>query len=73
MTFEDFKRKFGINIKHYRLLHNYTQNTFAEKVGISETYLSLIENGHKNISIKTLFKLSEALEISVSKLFKFDD
>lgn len=49
----------------------YTQAQLAEMVGISSNYLSLIERGNKgqSYSMETLFKIAEALEITVSELF----
>lgn len=34
---------------------------------------SLIENGHKNISLKMVHKISEALNINAAKLFDVND
>lgn len=72
MDLNESKRKFGLNVKHFRLLRGYTQAVLSEKMGFSETYLSLIENGHKNISYNTIFKFSQVLNVDISKLFMFD-
>ena len=38
-----YKRELGLNIKHYRLKSNYTQEQLAEKIGIGVMDYELIE------------------------------
>lgn len=58
----------GKNIKTIRKERNLTQLEFAEKVGLSRSYLSDLENDRKNISTKTLELLSEKLDVSMNYL-----
>lgn len=64
-------KEIGLKIAYYRKKKGYTQAQLAEIVGISSNYLSLIERGNKgqSYSMETLFKIAEALEITVSELF----
>ena len=64
-------KELGLKIAYYRKKKGYTQAQLAEIVGISSNYLSLIERGNKgqSYSMETLFKIAEALEITVSELF----
>lgn len=64
-------KEIGLKIAYYRKKKGYTQTQLAEMVGISSNYLSLIERGNKwqSYSMETLFKIAEALEITVSELF----
>ena len=64
-------KEIGLKIAYYRKKKGYTQAQLAEMVGISSNYLSLIERGNKgqSYSMETLFKITEALEITVSELF----
>ena len=64
-------KEVGLKIAYYRKKKGYTQAQLAEMVGISSNYLSLIERGNKgqSYSMETLFKIAEALEITVSELF----
>ncbi|PTJ92077.1 helix-turn-helix domain-containing protein [Staphylococcus simulans] len=64
--------KFGQNIKQIRKRMNITQSELATKMGISQSYLSDIENGRKNPSIKTVKKLADSLGLSVTDLFNDD-
>ncbi|RIN44407.1 helix-turn-helix domain-containing protein [Staphylococcus simulans] len=64
--------KFGQNIKQIRKRMNITQSELATKIKISRSYLSDIENGNKNPSIKTVKKLADSLGLSVTDLFNDD-
>lgn len=73
MDFEQYKKRIGLKIKYYRKLRDMTQAVFAEKLSCTENYISFIENGHKNISLKMIYKISNALQISASKIFDIED
>jgi len=61
----------GQSIKKLRKAKGINQVTFAEFVGITQTYLSQIENGHKEPSTYVLNLISEELEIPLPILFWF--
>lgn len=73
MDFEQYKKRIGLKVKYYRKLRDLTQAVFSEQLGCTENYVSLIENGRKNISLKMLYKISNVLEISTNKLFEIED
>lgn len=56
------------NLKKYRVQCGLTQETLAEKTGISTAFYANIERGAKGMSILTLKKLAEALGVSVDYL-----
>lgn len=64
--------KFGLKVQYYRKLRGLTQEAFADKVGISWSYLAKIESPTKafGVSMEKLFAIAEALEVSVAKLFE---
>lgn len=66
------KMKFGQNIKQIRKRMNMSQKELATKMEISQSYLSDIESGRKNLSIKTVKKLADSLGLSVTDLFNDD-
>ncbi|KAF5083580.1 helix-turn-helix transcriptional regulator [Oscillibacter valericigenes] len=76
---EKYREKYrllGLRISYYRKLRGYTQEQLAELIGKSWSFLSQIEanNGAKlkGISLETLFSISEALQVPVSRLFDQD-
>lgn len=60
------------NIKYYRKQLGYTQETFAEACDLSTSYIKQIESKRefKNISLTTLLKISQTLNISIQELFQ---
>ncbi len=62
----------GSNIKEIRKLKKLTQEELAEKCGLQTSYLAGVERGDRNITIQTLEKITEGLEVAPSSIFKFD-
>ena len=67
---KDAMRKVGERVAQYRLAHKISQQTFAERCGISIRYLSSIENGGANLTFTNLVKISDAIGIKPSELFR---
>lgn len=59
-------------IQKYRIAQGLTQENLAEKVDISVSYISEIENGKKRPSLKTLEKIAAALDVSIVSLMGED-
>lgn len=60
----------GDNIRKYRKKKNLTQKELGDIVRISNTYLSDMEIGRTNPSIKTLKRIAKGLEISYVDLLR---
>ena len=60
----DMRKLVGENTARIRREKGLTQETLAEKSGLSQQYISGLENGLRNPTIVTLFKLSSALGVS---------
>lgn len=61
---------YGLKIKLKRIENNYKSKDFAQKIGISRTYLGLIESGKvDNPGIKVIERAAKQLNISLSELF----
>ena len=75
---EQFKDEFiqlGLKIAYYRKRKGYTQEQLAEKIDRSAAFIGHVEDPKvkKSVSLKTLFAISEALEVPAYKFLKFDD
>jgi len=64
--------KFGLKVQYYRKLRGYTQEAFADAIGKSWSFLAKVESPTRpfGVSMETLFKIAEVLEVPVSKLFE---
>lgn len=73
MRDEEFLKEFGIRVKLCRIKSNLTQAMLGEKVNISENRISQIENGKCNLTLKTVNRISLALNIKPLSLFYFEE
>lgn len=64
-----FNMNIGKNIKIIRASRNISQKDLAKKLGITNAYLSMIENETKKPSLTLVEKLAQVLEIPLAVLF----
>ena len=65
------RRDFGNRLKAIRLDRKLTQEEFAELVGISVDFLSLIERGLNSPGFGVLERMADRLDLQVRELFDF--
>jgi transcriptional regulator with XRE-family HTH domain len=65
--------KLGSRITRLRKKLGKSQNDLSYEIGWDKPNLRKIEKGKTNPTVKTLIKISEALQISLSELFKIED
>ena len=68
MTEEELKSVFSENIKKYRN-GKFTQESLAEKIGVSSQNINDIEGKRRFPRTDTLVKIAEALNVEVYQLF----
>ena len=66
------REKFGQRLRAIRLARKLSQEQFAELLGISVDFLSLIERGINAPSFENLDAFSAQLKMPLSVLFDFD-
>ena len=59
----------GKNVKKYRKEKNLTQERLASRAGYHRTYISALERGRVNPTLRTLTNLSDELGIPIKELF----
>ena len=67
----DIKVAYGEKVKAIRKSQNVSQEKLAELAELDRTYISDIENGKRNVSIETVFKISKALDKPMVSFFEF--
>lgn len=65
------KSALGARIRSLRHKLGYTQEQFAEAVGVAPRHVSRIENGVNSPSVETLAKIAEILQVNIKELFNF--
>jgi transcriptional regulator with XRE-family HTH domain len=63
-------KNIGKKIAVARKKEGLTQEDLAGMAEMDRSYLSEIENGHKNMSVLSLLKIAEALKVKPSKLLE---
>jgi putative transcriptional regulator len=71
MTKEEFLIQLGKSITKYRLKQKLTQTEVAYRCDFERGNLTRIEKGKANVTADTLLKISEAIDVPVSKFFNF--
>ncbi|UWU25529.1 cupin domain-containing protein (plasmid) [Rhizobium sp. CB3060] len=69
MQNQDQSLKIGAKLRHARLLMGISLAELGEKIGVTEGYLSKLENDRSQASMATLHKLVQALGSNMSELF----
>ena len=72
MKINQLQQKIGNRIKTLRELKGISQQDLAAICNFEKGNLSRIEAGRTNPTISTLYKISQALEISISELVNFE-
>lgn len=72
-TYEELLLFIAARTKQLRKQLNMSQLDLALKVGIDRNQISRIENAENNVSIKTLHKLVEQLDVEFNEFFNFKD
>ena len=60
---------FGMSVRGRRNLLGISQEELAERANLHRTYISDVERGARNLSLESIEKLAQALDISISALF----
>lgn len=60
--------RFGDNLRRIRFAKNISQEQLAELADLHRTYVSSVERGERNVTLQTVEKLANALDVSMSKL-----
>ena len=59
----------GVRLRELRDLRQVSMRGLASKSGLSANALSMIERGRTSPSVSTLYKLADALEVSITEFF----
>ncbi|MPZ41198.1 MAG: helix-turn-helix domain-containing protein [Rhizobiales bacterium] len=64
----DIRRIFGANVRRYRVAAGLSQEAVAVKMGVDRAYVSGMERGQQNVTLLTMWHLSEALGVRPADL-----
>lgn len=62
------RKNLGFAIRRLRKEAGYSQEAFADLVGVHRTYMGAVERGERNISLDNIEKIARALKLSAGQL-----
>ena len=69
MSMENINIRFGRRIKELRLMQNVSQEELGFRCQLSKNYVSDVERGRRNVSLKVVEKFASGLNVLVYYLF----
>ena len=66
----DLQRTVGRNLRAYRIARGYSQEAFAEVLGVHRTYMGGLERGERNLTLRSLERIAERLNVPVLELLR---
>jgi transcriptional regulator with XRE-family HTH domain len=59
----ELQRTVGENLRAYRKARDLSQEDFADVLGVHRTYMGGIERGERNLTLKSVEKIAEQLDL----------
>jgi len=66
----EISKKFGKTVRRIRLRKELSQGDLAKRLNVHRSYVSGIERGIRNPSLKVIERFAKALEVEVKNLIK---
>ena len=61
--------RFGQRVQELRKANQLSQEQLADIAGVHRTYIGMIERAEKNITLRNIAKIANALRINIKELF----
>lgn len=68
---DEILKQFGLNVKAERSRKGLTQEAFGEKAKLNREYISRIERGLQNMSLKKIVELTNCLGADIKDILRF--
>lgn len=60
----------GRNLRRYREEHGYSQESFADHMGVHRTYMGAVERGERNLTLQTLERIADFIGVDPLDLLR---
>jgi transcriptional regulator with XRE-family HTH domain len=70
MSSKNILEIFGNNVQKYRKEKQISQEKLAEIAGVHRTYMGMIERSEKNITLRNMDKIAQALGVEIKDLLE---
>lgn len=69
----DYFQVLGENVRDLRLKNKLTQEALSEKCDMHRTYIGAIERGDRNVSLRNIIRIANALSVTPEYLLTTHD
>ena len=66
----DLQRVVGANLRRYRTKQRWSQEAFADVLGLHRTYVGGLERGERNLTLKALERIAELIDVDPMVLLR---
>lgn len=66
----DLQKRVGRNVRHWRTEKGLSQEELAHRARLHPTYVSGIETGYRNPTVKVIGRIASALDVEPARLFE---
>jgi transcriptional regulator with XRE-family HTH domain len=66
----DLQRAVGRNLRAHRKARGLSQEAFADVLGVHRTYMGGVERGERNLTLKSVERIAERLELEPLSLLQ---
>jgi transcriptional regulator with XRE-family HTH domain len=70
VTEDELPIRVGANVRTLRQIRKLSQEQLADRAGIHRTQLAAVERGRRNLTLKSLERLADALDVEPAELLK---
>lgn len=67
----DLLIRFGHRVRDIRKQNGLSQEQLSFRANLHRTYIGMIERGEKNITLRNIDKIANALNVNINELIKF--
>lgn len=64
---------FGAGVRAERKARGYSQEAFADHIGIDRSYMGGVERGERNLSLTNIMRIIVGLDMKPSEFFRYLD
>ncbi|BBH25620.1 helix-turn-helix domain-containing protein [Intestinibaculum porci] len=68
----NIEKRFGLRIRELRMMQEISQEELAWRCQLSKNYVSDVERGTRNVSLKAIEKFAKGLDVRIEDLFHFE-